>query len=61
MGVTVSIDKSLVLAPEILPNSVTGAIDDAEMWRVFNMGVGMVVITSDSLPDGWMRTQLAIL
>ena len=52
-GVTVSIDKSLVKTPEIFTKiQSAGAIDDAEMWRVFNMGVGMVVITSDSLPDG---------
>ena len=28
----------------------TGPIDSNEMWRVFNMGVGMVIITSDQLP-----------
>lgn len=52
-GVSVSIDKTLVKIPEIFTKIQTaGNIDDAEMWRVFNMGVGMVFITSDSLPDG---------
>ncbi|MDA1353849.1 MAG: phosphoribosylformylglycinamidine cyclo-ligase [bacterium] len=28
-----------------------GGINEEEMWRVFNMGVGMVVITDDAIPE----------
>ena len=51
-GVTVDIDLSQIKVPEIFQKlQAAGSIDQAEMWRVFNMGVGMVVITSDSMPD----------
>ena len=52
-GVGVDIDISKVDVPEIFTKlQSAGNIADDEMWRVFNMGVGMVIIASDPLPAG---------
>ncbi len=51
-GVAVDIDQSVINVPEIFRKLQRAAsIDEDEMWRVFNMGVGMVIITSDQLPE----------
>jgi len=45
------IDYSEIDVPPIFKKiQAAGRVKDAEMWRVFNMGVGMVIITSDALP-----------
>ena len=50
-GLGLDVDYDLVRVPEIFKKlQVAGNIDSNEMWRVFNMGVGMVIITSDQLP-----------
>ena len=41
-----------LMCPKFLQTSIGGNIADEEMWRVFNMGVGMVIIASDPLPAG---------
>lgn len=52
-GVAIDIDRSSVRVPDIFTKlQVAGTVTDDEMWRVFNMGVGMAIITPDSLPDG---------
>jgi len=51
-GVAVDIDQSVINVPEIFRKLQRAAsINEDEMWRVFNMGVGMVIITSDPLPE----------
>ncbi|MEK9728141.1 MAG: phosphoribosylformylglycinamidine cyclo-ligase [Candidatus Margulisiibacteriota bacterium] len=51
-NLSVSIQTDKVKIPEIF-NKIqnAGGIDESEMWRVFNMGVGMVIISSDPLPS----------
>ncbi|MBL6723293.1 MAG: phosphoribosylformylglycinamidine cyclo-ligase [Candidatus Margulisbacteria bacterium] len=45
------IDYSEIDVPPIFKKiQAAGRVKDAEMWRVFNLGVGMVIITSDALP-----------
>ena len=47
------IDFSAIQVPSIFNKlQAAGNIETAEMQRVFNMGVGMVIITSDTLPSG---------
>ncbi len=49
-GVALDIDFGAIKTPSIFSKiQQAGHIADDEMWRVFNMGVGMVVITSDDL------------
>jgi phosphoribosylformylglycinamidine cyclo-ligase len=46
------VEFSAIKTPDIfLKLQAAGGIHDSEMRRVFNMGVGMVVITSDRLPS----------
>ena len=51
-GLSIHIDRSALPVPEIfnLIQSV-GNVSDLEMSRVFNMGIGMIVISSDHLPE----------
>ncbi|RAP24834.1 phosphoribosylformylglycinamidine cyclo-ligase [Candidatus Marinamargulisbacteria bacterium SCGC AG-343-K17] len=53
-GVALDIDYGAIKTPDIFSKlQQAGDVADSEMWRVFNMGVGMVVITPDELPaDG---------
>ncbi len=47
-----NIDYSSIHVLDIFKKLQTaGQVNNDEMWRVFNMGVGMVVITSDSIPS----------
>ena len=50
-GVSLDINVDSVKIPRIFSKiQQAGCITDAEMWRVFNMGVGMVVISPNALP-----------
>ena len=50
-GVGLDIDFDAVKTPEIFSKlQAAGQIMDSEMWRVFNMGVGLVLISPDELP-----------
>ena len=49
-GLGLDIDYSAIQTPDIfIKLQQAGQVADSEMWRVFNMGVGMVIITSDDL------------
>jgi phosphoribosylformylglycinamidine cyclo-ligase len=52
-GLGVDVDFSAIKTPELF-NKIqqAGAVSTAEMQRVFNMGVGMALITSATLPEG---------
>jgi len=53
-SIQISFNKEAIEVPNIFKTIQTvGQIQEAEMWRVFNMGVGLVVITPDiiSHPD----------
>ena len=51
-GVSLNIDRSSIPVPEIFQQiQKIGNIPEAEMGRVFNMGIGMVIITPDTLTE----------
>ena len=50
-GCGVDVDFGAINVPTIFEKIQTaGNVSTAEMQRVFNMGVGMVIITPDTLP-----------
>jgi len=56
------IDYSEIDVPPIFKKiQAAGRVKDAEMWRVFNMGVGMVIITSDALPANLQATPIGTI
>lgn len=51
-GLTAEIDmRSWTVPPLFRHIQQKGRVDEAEMWRVYNMGVGMVVIVASELTD----------
>ncbi|MEK9657729.1 MAG: phosphoribosylformylglycinamidine cyclo-ligase [bacterium] len=51
-GLKVDIDKKKIRVLECFRTlQKIGKIHEEEMWKVFNMGVGMVIISSEKLPD----------
>ena len=56
------IDYSEIDVPPIFKKiQAAGRVKDAEMWRGFNMGVGMVIITSDALPANLQATPIGTI
>ncbi len=56
------IDYSEIDVPPIFKKiQAAGRVKDAEMWRVFNMGGGMVIITSDALPANLQATPIGTI
>jgi phosphoribosylformylglycinamidine cyclo-ligase len=61
-GVNIKINKSKIKTPKIFEIiKEAGSIKETEMFRVFNMGVGMVVITSKELPESEDITLLGMV
>ena len=51
-GIGIKIDRSNVSVPKIFQQiQDIGNIDSKEMDRVFNMGIGMVIISPDEIPE----------
>jgi len=51
-GLTAAITKSEIPTPKIFQTiQETGDVAEDEMWKVFNMGIGMVMITEANLPE----------
>ena len=51
-GVRAVIQKSAIPLPDIFKTiQRLGQVDKEEMYRVFNMGVGMIVISGTPLPE----------
>ena len=56
-GTAIRIDKGSWEMPKVFPWLQTlGGVPDQEMFRVFNMGIGMVVIVSEYYADAIVRT-----
>ncbi len=61
-GVRLNMDCSQVRTHQIFEKiKALGGVSDDEMWRVFNMGVGMVVISHDPLPEGDDLYQIGVV
>jgi phosphoribosylformylglycinamidine cyclo-ligase len=59
---SLDVDYSEIDVPPIFKKiQAAGCVDDAEMWRVFNMGVGMVIITSEPLPANLEATPIGTI
>jgi len=51
-GLSLDLDLSLIKVPSIFKDiQRIGAVEESEMWRVFNMGIGMVVLTKNKLKE----------
>lgn len=51
-NVRIDITKSLIRTPDVFANiQRLGNVSEAEMYKVFNMGIGMIVISDDVLPE----------
>lgn len=51
-GVHITIEKSCINVPEVFRHiQEQGDIAEAEMYKVFNMGVGFVVISPEDIPE----------
>ena len=51
-SVSVKINKKDIPTPDIFRKlQEIGNVSEEEMWNVFNMGVGLIVITSQKLND----------
>jgi len=51
-GVHVNIQKESIETPQIFSDIARiGSIPESEMFRVFNMGIGMILISKDRLPE----------
>ncbi len=61
-GLCVNVDTSCWEVPGIFRLIADrGGVEKAEMYRVFNMGIGMVVVTSDDVDLGSLRDVGAVL